>query len=78
VQAERVRINLLKPAQRLDELARRSFAAGEANVLALIDAANSYFDAQAHYVELLVQAQEAAADLRFAAGQSLIAGEATP
>jgi cobalt-zinc-cadmium efflux system outer membrane protein len=78
VQAERVRINLLKPAQRLDDLARRSFAAGEASVLALIDAANSYFDAQAHYVELLVQAQEAAADLRFAAGQSLIAGEATP
>jgi len=78
VQAERVRTNLLEPAQRLDELARRSFAAGEANVLSLIDAANSYFDAQARYVELLVQAQGAAADLRFAAGQSLIAGEATP
>ena len=77
-QAERVRANLLEPAQRLDELARRSFAAGEANVLALIDAANSYFEAQAHYVELLVQAQGAAADLRFTAGQSLIAGEATP
>jgi cobalt-zinc-cadmium efflux system outer membrane protein len=78
VQAERVRANLLEPAQRLDELARRSFAAGEANVLALIDAANSYFEAQAHYVELLVQAHGAAADLRFAAGQSLIAGEAIP
>ena len=47
-------------------------------MLSLIDAANSYFDAQARYVELLVQAQGAAADLRFAAGQSLIAGEATP
>ncbi len=78
VQAGRVRANLLEPAQRLDELARRGFAAGEANVLALIDAANSYFDAQARYVELLVQAQGAAADLRFTAGQSLIAGEATP
>ncbi|MHB8534801.1 MAG: TolC family protein [Sulfuricaulis sp.] len=71
-QAERVRTNLLDPAQRLNELARRSFAAGEANVLALIDAANSYFDAQAHYVELIAQAQEAAADLRLAAGRSLL------
>jgi cobalt-zinc-cadmium efflux system outer membrane protein len=78
VQAERVRANLLEPAQRLNELARRSFAAGEANVLALIDAANSYFDAQARYVELLVQAQGAAADLRFAAGQSLLGQEVQP
>jgi cobalt-zinc-cadmium efflux system outer membrane protein len=62
----------------LNELTRKSFAAGEANVLALIDAANSYFDAQERYVELLARAQGAATDLRFAAGQSLIAGEATP
>lgn len=78
VQAQRLRASLLDPAHRLNELTRRSFTTGEANVLALIDAANSYFDAQARYVELLARAQAAAADLRFAAGQSLIAGEATP
>ena len=77
-QAERVRTSLLEPAQRLDELARRSFAAGEANVLALIDAANSYFDAQARYVELVAQAQEAQAELRLAAGQLLLGQEVQP
>ncbi len=78
VQAERVRVNLLEPAQRLDGLARRSFAAGEANVLTLIDAANSYFDAQARYVELAAQAQEAQAELRLAAGQSALRDEVQP
>lgn len=78
VQAERVRTSLLEPAQRLDELARRSFAAGEANVLALIDAANSYFDAQVRYVELVAQAQLSAAELRLATGQSLLAQETQP
>lgn len=71
-QAERVRTSLLEPAQRLDELARRSFAAGEANVLTLIDSANTYFDTQARYAELLARAQEAQAELRLAAGQSLV------
>lgn len=77
-QAERVRTSLLEPAQRLNGLARRSFAAGEANVLALIDAANSYFEAQARYVELVVLAQEAQAELRLATGQSLLAQETQP
>ena len=77
-QAARVRTSLLEPAQRLDELARRSFAAGEANVLALIDAANSYFDAQTRYTELLARAQQARAELRFAAGQSLSVEETQP
>ena len=77
-QAERVRANLLEPAQRLNELARRSFAAGEANVLTLVDAANSYFDAQARYLELLAQTRQSAADLRLASGQSVVNGEVSP
>jgi cobalt-zinc-cadmium efflux system outer membrane protein len=71
-QAERARTSLLEPARRLNELARRSFSAGEANVLALIDAVNSYFDAQARYVELIAQAQEAASELRLASGVSML------
>lgn len=71
-QAERVRANLLEPAQRLNDLTRRSFAAGETNVLTLIDAANSYFDAQARYVELVAQVQEAASELRLASGVSML------
>mgnify|MGYP000501131269 CR=1 FL=1 len=72
VQVQRLRTSLLEPAQRLNDLARKSFAAGEASVLALIDAANSYFDAQARYAELLTLAQEAQAELRLAAGQSFL------
>lgn len=77
-QAEQLRASLLAPAQRVNALARRSFAAGEANVLALIDAANSYFDAQARHAELLAQAQEAQAELRIAAGQSVSGAEERP
>lgn len=78
VQVQRLRASLLEPAQRLNDLTRKSFAAGEASVLALIDAANSYFDAQGRYVELLARAQAAQAELRLAAGQSLLVREATP
>jgi cobalt-zinc-cadmium efflux system outer membrane protein len=78
VQARRLRASLLEPAQRLNDLTRRSFSAGEASVLALIDAANSYFDAQTRYVELLARAQAAQAELRLAAGQSLLSGEGRP
>ncbi|MHB1142912.1 MAG: TolC family protein [Sulfuricaulis sp.] len=78
VQVQRLRASLLEPAQRLNDLTRRSFAAGEANVLALIDAANSYFEAQGRYVELLARAQAAQADLRFVAGQSIMTSEVSP
>ncbi|MEW6330278.1 MAG: TolC family protein [Pseudomonadota bacterium] len=78
VQVQRLRASLLEPAQRLNDLTRRSFAAGEASVLVLIDAANSYFDAQGRYVELLARAQAAQAELRLAAGQSLLGQETQP
>lgn len=78
VQVQRLRASLLEPAHRLNDLARKSFTAGEASVLTLIDAANSYFDAQGRHVELLARAQAAQAELRLAAGQSLLVREATP
>lgn len=73
-QAERVRDHLLEPARKLHQLARRSFGAGEANVLALVDATNAYYDARARYLELLAQAQLAAAELKLASGVSLVDG----
>ncbi len=72
-QTGRVQENLIEPARKLHELARRSFNTGEVNVLALVDAANTYYDAQARYLELLRQAQIADAELRLATGRSLIA-----
>lgn len=77
-QTERMRTRLLEPAREVLDLTRRGFASGEANILALIDANNTYFDAQARYLEALRDAAQAAASLRFAAGQSIVAGEVTP
>lgn len=77
-QAERMRAHLLEPARKVLDLTRRAFAAGEANILALVDANNTYFDAQARYLETLKDSALAAAGLRFAAGQSLLGQEIQP
>ena len=49
-------------------LTRRGFASGELNILALVDASNTYFDARARYLELQTETALAAADLRLASG----------
>lgn len=77
-QTERMRTKLLEPAREVLDLTRRGFAGGESNILALVDANNTYFDAQARYLEALRDAAQAAAGLRFAAGQSIVAGEVSP
>ena len=71
-QAQRTRANLLEPARQVFELTRRGFTSGELNLLALVDANNTYFDAQARYLELLKEAHVAAAELRLAAGILLL------
>lgn len=77
-QVERMRAHLLDPARQLFDLTRRAFAAGETNILGLVDANNTYFDAQARYLETLKDAALAAANLRLAAGQSIVTGEVAP
>ena len=79
-QAEHYRSHLLQPAREVLELTQRGYTAGEQNGLALVDASNTYFDAQARYLELLRDAWIEAAELRLAAGISLIdsAQEARP
>ncbi len=67
-QTERLRTNLLEPARSVFELTRRGFASGELNVLSLVDANNTYFDARARYLELQLETALAAADLRLASG----------
>lgn len=68
VQTERLRKNLLEPARSMFALTRRGFASGELNILALVDASNTYFDARARYLELQTETALAAADLRLASG----------
>lgn len=77
-QAERFRERLLGPAHRLLDLARRGFETGEQNILALVDAYNTYFDAEVRYHELLQEAWQEAAELRLAAGVALVQPEAAP
>jgi len=71
-QAEQQRVRVLEPSQHLFELTRRSFAAGEVNILALVDAHDSYFSARERYLELLEQQWLEAADLRRSAGISVL------
>lgn len=71
-QSERLRANLLEPSRSMFTLTRRSFAAGELNVLTLVDANNTYFDALSRYLDLQQECALAAADLRIAAGISLL------
>jgi cobalt-zinc-cadmium efflux system outer membrane protein len=77
-QAGRMRAHLLDPAREVFDLTRRAFAAGEANILGLVDANNTYYDAQARYIEVLKDGALAAASLRLAAGQSIVTGEVLP
>lgn len=70
-QTERHRERLLAPARRMLDLARRGFATGEQNVLALVDGYNTYFDAEVRYHELLQESWQETAELRFAAGIAL-------
>lgn len=71
-QAEHYRSHLLQPARLVLDLTRKGYTAGEQNGLALVDASNTYFDAQARYLELLRDAWIEAAELRLAAGVSLL------
>ncbi len=75
-QAEHYRTRLLAPARQVLDLTRKGFATGEQNGLALVDASNTYFEAQARYLELLHGAWIEAAELRLAAGISLADGTA--
>ncbi len=72
-QLEQMRTQLVDPAKNVLQLTRRSFAAGEANVFALVDANNAYFDVRARYLDLMQGCAMAQADLRYAAGISVVA-----
>ena len=72
-QGEHYRSRVFEPAQTVFELTRKAYAAGEVEILALIDANNTYFDAHERYLELLQEAWLEAAELRLAAGSSFVA-----
>lgn len=72
---EHLQKNLIAPAHRIVKLTQRSFASGESSVLDLVDANATYFEARSRYLDLLNKYALAAADLRLAAGKSILLGE---
>jgi len=71
-QGEHYKSKVFEAARTVFDLTRKAYAAGEMEILALIDANNTYFDANERYLELLQEAWMEAADLRLAAGISLL------
>lgn len=71
-QAEHYRTKLLKPALQVFKLTLKGFEAGELNILALIDANKTYFDAKDRYLELLQEGWMELAEVRISAGLSLL------
>lgn len=74
-QGEHYRTRVFKPAQKVFDLTRKAYASGEVEILSLIDANNTYFDARERYLELLQEAWLEAAELRLAAGRALVTTE---
>lgn len=71
-QTGRLDTKLLEPARQVFTLTRRGFASGELNLLTLVDASNTYFDARLRHLQLQQESARAAADLRLAAGVSAL------
>lgn len=71
-QGRHYRSRVFEPAQQVFDLTRKAYANGEADILFLIDANNTWFDARERYLVLLQEAWQEAAELRLAAGRRLV------
>lgn len=71
-QAEHYRAEILLPAKEVLELTQSGFSSGEVNVLSLVDANHTYFDASKRYQELLYEAWLEMLELHLSAGQSWV------
>jgi cobalt-zinc-cadmium efflux system outer membrane protein len=70
-QAAEYKQKVLKPAEKMLELTNKGFTSGELNILSLVDANNTYFEARLAYLELLYQARVELADVKLYAGQMI-------
>jgi cobalt-zinc-cadmium efflux system outer membrane protein len=68
-QAVEYKKKVLKPAGKMLELTNKGFSSGELNILSLVDANNTYFEAQLTYIDLLFQARMELAEVKLYAGQ---------
>ncbi|MBT8119207.1 MAG: TolC family protein [Gammaproteobacteria bacterium] len=70
-QAAEYKKKVLKPAEKMLELTNKGFTSGELNILSLVDANNTYFEARLSYLELLYQSRVELADVKLYAGQMI-------
>jgi len=68
-QAVEYKKKVLKPADKMLELTNKGFSSGELNILSLVDANKTYFEAQLTYLDLLYQARMELAEVKLFAGQ---------
>jgi len=68
-QAVEYKKKVLKPASKMLDLTNKGFTSGELNILSLVDANNTSFEAQLTYLDLLYQARIELAEVKLYAGQ---------
>lgn len=71
-QADTFRAQMRAPAREIFTLTTESFAVGQSDILQLVDAVDIYYENELGYLQLLQKAWVAWADLRYAAGISLL------
>ncbi|MCK4707775.1 MAG: TolC family protein [Gammaproteobacteria bacterium] len=70
-QASDYQLKVLNPAQKVLDLTNKGFASGELNVLSLVDANNTYFEARLRHLDLLYQARLELAEINLFAGKAI-------
>ncbi len=70
-QGDEFRTRVLEPSKEIFQLSRKGFSAGQVEILNLVDAVDTHFNARVRYLELLKEAWLEAAALRRSAGLSL-------
>jgi cobalt-zinc-cadmium efflux system outer membrane protein len=68
-QAVEYKKKVLKPAGKMLELTDKGFTSGELNILSVVDANKTYFEAQLTYIDLLYQARVELSEVKLYAGQ---------
>jgi len=71
-QATEFKKKVLKPASKILQLSERGFISGELNILSLVDANSTYFEARKEYLDLIYQTWVELADINLYAGNSII------
>ncbi len=71
-QGEQYRSKVFEPAQQVLDLTNKAYFAGEVEILSLVDANSTYFNAHSRYMQILQEAWLELSDLELSAGRSTL------